>query len=191
VHGLASLLLLTLAAVAVVGCSDDTITADDTPTPFTRPDRPSGIVEGTTFTSVALGYAIEFPEGWTPDEAIIDTPSFVTDVFLSPTEEAGVKTNVTVSCAHQMTDAAGFLDSKRRFAEEFQRSGVEESATAVLGTPGIRLVYEQQAGATTLRKTETHFAEADCGWTVALTEGLEVDNSGLYDQMLSTFRFRN
>jgi hypothetical protein len=177
------------SVVLIAGCSDEGSTDPVSSPTSARQNRPSGIVEGTTFTSPALGYSVKFPDGWSLDEAIIITPSLSTDVFLSPNEDGGVKTNVSVTCQNSAEDEASFLASKRAFAEQFQQNGVSERETSMGGLPAIELVYEQLAGTTLVHKIETHAFGHGCGWTVTLTEGAGADYADLYSTMLRSIAF--
>jgi hypothetical protein len=183
-----------VAVLLLAACSDDDDGGDASPTPpapNVTPQAPA-IIDGQSFISTAAGYAVEFPEGWSPDDNFLYTPDTVTDVFFAPVEGEGAQGNVQIRCDFDdgALAAQEFIDARIAVAEEFAQGDVTQEAATVANEQAVRLTYRQQANPeVVLQKVDIVMFASGCGWTITLAQGEEQDYAAEFEQMLSTFRF--
>jgi hypothetical protein len=196
--GRACLLVAALALPLLAACSDDEGGGSATPTaaaPGVTPEDPA-IIDGQVFISVASGYAVEYPEGWSPDDNFLFTPQTVSDVFFAPVEGdgEGAQGNIQVRCdrADGSLTAEDFIEARAAVASGFALGDVQRTPITIADVQGERIEYQQAPTPDiTVAKTDLVFFGHGCGWTVTLTQGLDQDYRPQFDAMVATFRFAN
>jgi hypothetical protein len=150
-----------------------------------------GVIEGNTFVSVSKGYRLTFPEGWTPDENFIDTPTYAIDAFIDPEVEGAVQPNMTVRCDYvgSQTTLGEFVEARRQVTEGFAVGDLTEEIATLAGVPAVRLEYEQRSGDIDLRKSDIYAIQGDCAWTITTTQAAEGDDVEAFEEMLASFQF--
>jgi hypothetical protein len=142
------------------------------------------MVDGSTYTFGAKGYAIDAPGGWTAQPNHLFDPAgnrFPTDVFFAPDNQIvqGIQPNIGVACLKpqpaQATTAA-FRDYWVQYLGQVIQSQVAPTAITVAGKPAYRFDYTQplpeQTGANeakAVHKVDVLLVEGGCRWMVTLT----------------------
>jgi hypothetical protein len=164
-------LALTLLALSVGACGGGSDDAEPTPG---RDRRPEAVIAGTHLTRAGL-YEVEFPQGWTVDADLASVENQFVDAFFSGDIEAGVQTNISVTCEEADTevDLDAYVADKLFAVESLEgRSDIHTGeGPSVSGQPsstieyGITLTGEQPKD---VHRVDVVFVGGGCGWVVSL-----------------------
>jgi hypothetical protein len=186
------MLAVTLLAAWLGACGGD---SDGSPEPTVRHQRPEAVIAGTHLTRDGL-YEVEFPQGWTVDADLASVENQFVDAFFSGEVDAGVQTNISVTCEEADTevDLDAYVADKLFAVESLDgRSDIHTGeGPSVSGQPsrtieyGIRLAGEQPKD---VRRVDVVFVGGGCGWVVSLvsTPGAAEGARPFLDGFLDSF----
>lgn len=192
---LATLLLAVIAIAGLVACdgSDGNGGATATPGQTTTPGQPTALptaeIEGTRFESSVLPYAVEFPEGWTPDDNAIVRGEEIYDVFFSPEMAEEVQPNFSVSCRRLQEPLALELFANQHRQQLTEVGGgelvIEGQPAEVSGQPAFFITSTLDDPEVSLRKSEYILVTDTCAWTITMTVPKAAGEG--YDRLFNSF----
>ena len=187
---------LALAAVACQGENGDEDGIEATPesqaTPLTLP-TPAGtpIISDSQFEFPDRGYSVRIPDGWSPDANFFGTPFSNIDAFFAPSEEAGVKPNITVTCEviEEGTALDAYFEPKRELVKELTGTEAGVRQTQVDGREAFIAEYSPTKEPPKVDRTDIVFVNEGRGWTISLVtpEGQRAVYEPILDDFIASF----
>lgn len=185
-------LLVVALALAAVACQGENGHEDGTEaTPLALP-TPAGtpIISDSQFESPGR-YSARIPDGWSADPNFLGTPFSNTDAFFAPSEEAGVKPNITVTCEaiEEGTALEAYFEPKRELVKELTGTEAGVRQTQVDGREAFIAEYSPTKEPPKVDKTDIVFVNEGHGWTISLVtpEGQRAVYEPILDDFIASF----
>lgn len=169
------LLACALPAGILGACGDEESAAPSEPTlsPVFAPTAgPRPTIEGSSYTFPARGYAVAFPEGWTPSPDAITFGSMKTDIFTAPDDGSGAGTTAIVIQCSELEPLPSQSEWSTTRADTYRALGAVDLRDAghvpVSGADATIYEYTVVTEKGTVKKTDLVFIGGRCAWVVSL-----------------------